>query len=483
MSERRPSPAVYGVETEYSCLVTLPGKVEHEITGVCNSAASQSMIDKKPDRSGSKRLSEHVRRGLKDTLGIISADATSMLSNGGRLYTDPSGQEYATPETSTAEDAVHRVFEGDKILLEVFGYLKRKEIIEEFQLNRRVVDHNRSSRGIHLNTSASMTSEMPGPDVRLRLAALNVAKGAMFGSGGLLVDERGNKAFHHSPRLSITNQVYSNDHIQRPLIRYPFKQEGGGRLHRIETITSDALSFGWPLRASLVATNATVGLIEIGYGHKLPSISEEKAIVSARSIGRFGAKGYMYINDKDGNPQRTRSLSVLRRIAETILSVHDKEEQLDNESVQVINEIIDVGDQMEKDPFSVGVQVESVARQAAIMRKMERDNLTIDSEPICRYDYAWDWIGGGFAEAMRERGKAGWLGFGQRPSVEDTAIRMVTPPQDTRAKIRGMMIQKKLHNNRSDWGEIDFGGERTRYLHPLQTQLPDGVNIEQHWQL
>lgn len=477
MSDRKTSPAVYGVETEYSCLITLPGDVEHEIVGRCHSIDAQIGLYVEPDSRGSSGIpDESISQALEDA-GIIR-NSTGMLSNGGRLYIDPSGPEYATAETATAKDAVHRVFEGDKIVLDMFSRLRDAGIVEGYQVNRRAVDHNRSSRGIHLNTVTKLVNKEPSDQVAMWLATLNVTKGALFGSGGLLVDEEGNTAFHHSPRLSITSHVSANYGMYqlRPLVRTPFKEDGEDRLSRVESVTSDALNFAWPLRASLIMSNAVIGLIEMGYGNKLPTLREADAVASARNVGEYGADGLVVLEGSGSRAPVVRSLEVLKQIAELVLQIDHIEKHLDKESDQVIAEVVEVADKMAKDPYSVADQVESMARWVAMQRKMERDGLPIDSERLCRFDYAWDWIGGGIAETLRAKGKVGWQGFGALHSPATTKRRLVTPPQDTRAFVRGRMIELQRGTDDSGWDVIDFG-EEARYLHPLSTSIPADIEL------
>lgn len=477
MPERRPSPAVYGIETEYSCLITMPNDVQHELVGGCHSLDKALGLYAEPDSRGAGDISNIQMTEALEYLGLTRNDF-GMLSNGGRLYSDPSGPEYATPEAASAEDAVHRSFEGDKILFGAYRWLMDQGIVRNFQINRRVVDHNRTSRGVHLNTLTKMTKRDPSKPVALWLATLNVAKGALFGSGGLLMNESGETEYHHSPRLSITSHISGrySEYKSRPLVRTPFKKDYKS-FSRMETVTSDALNFGWPIRASLVATNALVGLIEIGRGDKLPNLNEKGAIFSANNVGKHGARGMMIVDDKAKDTTKFRtSLDVLRQISETLLTVNESEDYLDQESVQVINEIIDTADKMADDPNSTIKNVESVARLAAMERKMERTKSTLASERLCRYDYAWDLVGGGIAEDLRRKGVAGWLGFGKLPSHSETQKRMVTPPGNTRAKIRANLVAISPRSASSHWDKFDLGSVRLP-AHPLTTELPQDIKL------
>jgi hypothetical protein len=451
-------------------MLTYPNDVVYEIVGSCHSVDRQVLPYEEPALKGLKDIGSASLTTTLAKIGITSTE-DGMLSNGGRLYNDISGLEYATPETSSAQEAVYRTFDGDEIVLKVLKQLEDDGALKGFQLNRRIVDHNRASRGVHLNTLTSIHNN-PGNNVNNWLATLNLAKGSLFGSGGLLVDEHGVTSFHHSPRLSITNsfQKSGGGYTQKALVRSPFKPDTVP-FSRVETVSSDALNFAWPIRASLVATNAVIGLIEMGYGKMLPTIDVSQAKASAERVGQFGYDGMISLS-RIGESRRVSAsaLEVLRRIGEILLDIDSVEQQLDAESHQVVGEIIDVADRMEADPYSVANQVESMGRLVAMERKMAKNHLAIGSERLCRFDYAWDWLGGGIAERFRDRG-IGWQGFDKGPSAPSiTKKRLVTPPQDTRAKLRGQQIAQGQFTGRAEWYVVNFGPKQV-HIPPLQTEL------------
>lgn len=473
MSSVEPSPAVYGIETEYSMMVTLPGNTVYEFVGSCHSEDAKLGLYVAPSNKSTSSISMMQFNESLQQLGITS-NSSGMLSNGGRFYIDPSGPEYDTAETSTAEEAVHRCFDGDDILLAMFERFRRSGVVEGYQINRRIVDHNRTSRGIHLNTTTSLGAGSPSSDTMRKLAALNVIKGAMFGSGGLLLDEHGRTQFHHSPRLSLTNEVaghYSN-YSYRPLVRIPFKEDG--EFGRIETVTSDALSFAWPLRASLVLTNEVVALIELNRAKKLPTLRDP--LRAAHVVGKNGSGRQISVIESTGRFVGRRPLELLRDVCELILEADDELGHMSPESREVVPEIIKVADKMANDFYSVAMQVESVARYAAIMEKIRRGHHSIGSEQICRFDYLWDKLDGGIAEKLRKSNRAGWQGFSTTYDPANTKRRITTPPQDTRAKIRGDLIKSDNGQAIYEWHSLPLipslggGTPVNRYVHPLTSK-------------
>jgi proteasome accessory factor A len=467
MNTQKISPAVYGIETEYSCMVSLPEEGTHELVGACHSQDVQLGLYQQPKRSSMRQIRTLDVTEELLSMGIIR-NPHEMLSNGGRFYEDPSGFEYCTPETATAEEAVLRNFDGDKILIRVLRGLQEKGKIISFQANRHCVDHNRSSRGVHINNSTKLTATPSRDDIKA-LRTLNVIKGALFGSGGLLLNNDGITQYHHSPRLSVTNHdgETTPTYTQRSLVRYPFKDDSS--CNRIETITSDALHFPWPLRASMVVTNAALKLIENNRHDAFPTL--RNPIRAAHVVGMNGNKDLISIEDLSGKYRGVRPIEILRSIAEVALDAHNETGMLDKESGQVLEEVIMIADMMEDDPFSTAPYVESIARLLAMQQKMEQSGVSLDSEKMCKFDYYWDKIDGGLAEQLREKGKASWLGFSKKDLPQETKKRIITPPQDTRAKIRGNFIKETKGKIDCDWHKIMPNKGPDIYLDTLQTEV------------
>jgi len=472
MSGRSIHPNVYGIETEYSHIIEGRNGTISEVVGICHSADPSLDRETAPQATGADDVADAEWAQALRQIGLF-VNENCMLSNGGRFYVDESGVEYATPETTTAADAVVRSLDGDKIVANVLHYLTEHNVLRSFQLNRRNVDHNQQSRGVHINTATTIDDDDEVERMRRLLPCLitlNVAKGALFGSGGLLLNGHGETEYHHSPRLSLTSAIDTAElaHTERPLVRRPFKNDYDG-LKRIETITSDALNFPWPLRASLVITNALVGAVELGYGEEFPKIPHNKAVAAAHTVGKLGYAGRIPLWLSDGE-RSVGPLDILREYSELILDIEEQEEFLDSESRQVIPEIIDASDQMTIDLSLVARQVESVARLFTIRGKMQSRRASMDSEVICRVDYAWDKVYGGYAEQLRDKGY-GWQGF--PPTKQRKPKERLTPPSDTRAYVRGNFIQiTQGTSDRSDWYVLDRNDAQA-WLHPLDRRLPD----------
>jgi|GEM_PF-2388027 proteasome accessory factor A len=459
------SPTVYGIETEYTGYISMPDNNSFELVGACHDK-NDGWIPAVPRDGTAKNLTDYDINEAVDMTGVKHFG--DFLANGGRFYVDVSGFEYATAETTSAEEAVHRSFDGDQFVLSVLTNLLKNDVIGSFQLNRRCADHIGTTRGIHLNVPILSERRFDHPDAINAFAALNVAKGALFGAGGLMLDIHGETAFYHSPRLAMTSELCANESVNsKPLYRNFFKQDTG--MSRLETVAGDALNFAWPMRASLVMTDAVAKLVELGYERKVPMLVDP--VAAAEAVGLHGYQAAVEVVHYDGNGEITTysALQLLRLIAETVLIVDQKEGHCNQETKQVLAEVIETADMMEQDPLSVAGRVESIARLLLFEKKMSLKGYSIDSEELCRTDYYWDKIGGGLAETIRQKNKAGWLGFKNDHSPLARKKRLTTAPRDTRARIRGELIIKggfdSLH-----WPFVEVNGLDIA-LHPLQTTL------------
>lgn len=468
-----PSPNIYGIETEYSLdLVWKDGYIPN-LVGVCHGENAEIPISPYDLDDDEIEFDEHIAAGLEQQ--GIGFTKLFYLTNGGRLYDDISGPEYCTPETTTAKEAVLRSFDGDRIMLDILANMHLRGVITSSQLNRKIVDHVGSSRGVHINTqifAEAQTTKGNRAELVGVSAAASVAKAAVCGSGGLLVDQTGTTIYCHSPRLAITRSL-AGGYSTKPLFR-SLDNDDGAYL-RMETISGDALNFPWPMRASMVLTSAVQGMFEMGLAGSLPSLEAASAVYSARNAGQHGYAGEVVIRD-DGEISIVTTSQLLKSIVEIILVTDSNKQHLDHESRQVLGEVIDVLDAMEEDPFSVAPQVESMYRWAAMQKKMEITGQPLESETLCRFDYLWDKIGGGIAEGLRERRVAGWLGFGAHDTVRQATKRRKTPPKDTRATLRAAVIA--ADKNRSvNWSRVADGRDNMHYLDPLQTKFTERQQV------
>ncbi|MCA9342430.1 proteasome accessory factor PafA2 family protein [Candidatus Saccharibacteria bacterium] len=467
MSNPELRPDIFGIETEYSALICFPDSVTQEIVGSCHSKDVSIDLYHEPEGRSSSKIKQEVLDSSLHEIGIIVGPNQGMLSNGGRLYRDPSGFEYCTPETTSAEEAVNRTFDGDEIMLKALSNLRENGIIENFQLNRRIVDHNRTSRGIHLNITTSLESEPASKDVEM-LAALNVAKGAIFGSGGLLINKSGDSEYHHSPRLSITSHLASASWEDRPLLRIPFKKDGD--LRRVETTSGDALNFAWPMRASLIATNSLFRMLERGVSD-LPIL--KSPVYAAHIVGKHGYEETIEVI-REGEVSIVYPQELIQEICIRALEYHNQVPILSDEALQVLPEIIYVSELLSAEPDKADTVVESIARKKAINKLLEKHaekgrNITLNSEEVCRRDYYWDKLAGGLAERLRKDKDIGWMGFKKDRSIAEDKKRTVTPPQDTRARKRANLIEKGFGGLINDWGNMASIKDPNMYedIHPL----------------
>ena len=462
------SPEVYGIEDERTMLVTRQGETSVETVGSCHSPDVKLGLYQEPESApvnGSEVST--MRHGLR-AIGVDS-DPAGHLSNGGRYYMDPSGPEYATAEHRSAEGAVHASFIGD-----VLHGLACQALIDDsesnviaVQNNRANVDHAGTSRGVHQNTVTTL-AELDEGEIQV-LAMLNVAKAALVGSGGLLVDGDGQTHFHHSPRLSVTNSLWAkySNYQDRPLVRVPLKEDVGG-LNRVETITSDALSFGYPMKMSQLFTKAGLWLLEMGKADQLPVLND--SIAAAHAVGRYGYNCEIEIRMPTGSVRSIRPLQLVSAVTKYMGGVDEKFHVMNEKTRLAIADFGEMARMVDENPLNGFGQVESITRETLMHERLTRrfNRVDLNSEQACRFDYWWSETKKGFAKHLREAKGYGWRGFEEGYNPKAYAQRLVAPPADTRAAIRGAFIAEIKGRRAVDWHQLVSRSGSVADLHPLQ---------------
>lgn len=400
-----------------------------------------------------------------------------MLSNGACFYIDVSGAEYCTPEVTSAEEAVHRTYDGDRLVYGALSQLRQTGRIHSFQLNRRSADHAGTSRGIHHNfalpSSVEPTQYWDTPTVNA-LTATEIAKALIAGSGGLMRNkETSETQFFYSPRLALTNNLWGNDALaDRGLLRKFISLDTG--CFRYESICNDATNSPWALRASLVLMNSVLRLIEADMHYDLPRIYG--ILHAAHDVGIHGNNTSIELLDSDyENTLTVKPVDVLEEIVTQLIEAHEAHGILDSEMRQVLGEILDVAQLMRQDVELVAPVVEAVQRKL-FLDKILSETVDYESTAMCRRDFLWDMIGDGVAQRVREEKGIGWLGFKRPYNINERKRRMTTAPRDTRATVRGRILSDQENydgHEVMDWGTI-IKDKTTRYkLHPLATNLKE----------
>jgi hypothetical protein len=477
MSEFTLPPIIYGIETEYTGTIGFRYDDTSELVGACHGPKQQREVPL-VSNSSFENIDDGAYVTALEEQGITRSERNEMLSNGGRFYIDHSGAEYCTPETTSAEEVVHRTFDGDRLVLGVLASLREEGHIISSQLNRKSVDHSGSSRGIHHNHAITYIPDCDTywkrNDVVDAHVSIEISKAVIAGAGGLLVDsEDGTTKYYHSPRLAISNRLFGDDPIgQRGLLRYGLSPDVG--CSRYESICNDALNSPWALRASLVLVNATTRLVAADMHHNIPKIV--RPMLAARSVGQYGNNCHILVNN--GQDEYQKPADVLEEIAMQLISAHDTHDILDQEMRQVLEEVIEVVHMQKSDPTTVAPVVEAVQRKLFI-DKILGEAVDYDSVASCRRDFLWDMIGDGAAQRLREDKKIGWLGFSKPFSVVDRKKRLVNPPKDTRARIRANILtnpDKQSEYAVTNWSTIVHAG-RVYELAPLSTHVKDAILV------
>lgn len=461
MSEVESLPTIVGIEDEKFATVFAVGDVRSgQIDGACHGRPHDE-VDEWMDEwlaeqdhnttEGEALIADSMSRmiiqpskvpGALEPLGIIAAG--EFLSNGARLYMDDGGYpEYCTAEHASLDAAVRASLDGDRILSKMYAHMLEHGVIGSWQLNRRLTDHmskkNNWAKGVHDNIFTSLGSLTTGQTRFAQLVQASIA--TITGSGGLMIDKRGETQFYHSPRLSMIGDGGHNRDISR------FGQQA--KPLRAEFRSGDALSFPWAMKARLAMEVAAVRLMEEELvSHQTQLIyhlgDSSKFNRNAHIIGLHGPYANaidLYVTGSEES-QRGSALSLLGHLITQMLEIDDQAEVFDDETVATLTEIVDVVDMAKEDVESVADIVESVARQQVMTARMRRrGEKTLHTEAGCKDDFLWDVVGpyDGIAMVLRDEKGIGWHTM-KPDTVRERRRRLPTAPSDTRAALRSQHI-------------------------------------------
>lgn len=148
----------------------------------------------------------------------------TMLSNGGRLYSDLSHPEYCTPEVRSISDLIASELGSEEILLDVFENAKKLGHIGEYTLNKRVSDHDGNTWGAHENYQVLRRALNPllyrtDHSDAYRMLGMHLAtRNVLVGSGGIYRDGREYKLAVAQKALSLETDFSTTTTNNKPLI-------------------------------------------------------------------------------------------------------------------------------------------------------------------------------------------------------------------------------------------------------------------------
>ena len=425
---------IFGIENEYGVTCTLAGQ---------------------------RRLSpDEVARYLFRRVVSWGRSSNVFLENGARLYLDVgSHPEYATPECDSLLDVVIHDRAGERILDRLVESgeqrLEDEGIRGTIYLFKNNTDSAGNSYGCHENYLVSRHDDFQKTvDV---LIPHMVSRQIYIGAGKLLMTTKG-------PRFSISQRaehiwegVSSATTRSRPIINTRDEPHADAeRYRRLHVIAGDSNMSEYATYVKMGVTAAILQMIEDGVVFR--DLTLENPIRAIREISHDPTCRQRV---RLANGRELSALDIQWEYLERAMR-HASSSGFPAETQRAVDMWETLLTGLEKDPMSLDRECDWVAKYKLLDRYGAKHNLPLSSGKLAMIDLAYH-------DVNQKRGL--YYLLQRRHMVEriitDEAVAkaMVTPPQTTRAKLRGEFIRAAKAAKRDftvDWVHLKLNDQAQR---------------------
>ena len=444
-------PAVMGVETEYGILAPQrpdldPHHLSAGVVAAWDGPATRTTLD------------------FDDPLPIEDLH-NRILGNGARFYVDHAHPEYSGPEITSAAAGVSYDLAGDRIVAAAAA-LAGERLGTPVRIFKNNTDSQGASYGCHENYLLARAT--PWDRIVRGFTGFLVTRALVSGAGRVGVGQNGQQpGFQLTQRADFFETAEGIETTRRrPIINTRDEPHARPAVYRrLHVITGDANRSGWSTWLKLGAAAAVLAALE---ADALPEFSLADPVAAMRSVSH---DPWQPIELADG--RRVTAAELQGEYLAAALA-HAERQGGDLAVLQAWQQVLtDFG----SDPALLADRLDWAAKRRLLVSYADRHGLSVDSPRLAQLDLAWAELGERSPfEALLRRGAFRPLPF--EPDVEQ-AVRQ--PPSDTRAWLRGTIVQRRAEAVAAgswDWLVLrGRHGRRTRLdlSDPLSPGDPDAV--------
>jgi proteasome accessory factor PafA2 len=374
------------------------------------------------------------------------------LANGARFYNDHAHPEYCTPECSTVEEVVIHDRAGERIVMDAAARLsaERGTTVRIYKNN---TDFRGHSYGCHENYL--LPRDLPWERLVSGIEAFLVTRQIYCGAGkfGVEAEDRFvGPAFQLSQRADFFTVLQSVDTMQRrPLINTrdePHAQPEKWR--RFHVIVGDANMSPFATRLKLGTLALVLELLVRRPEVNLPRIAAP--LETLRAVSRDSDWKWKLTLD---SREATTAISVQRRYLEKVREVCDLTPP---DRKWVVEKWETVLSDLERDPLCCRNRLDWVAKHALIQEFATAEGVDADDPWLRSLDLEYHRL---------DRDEGLYFGLERAGLMQDVPDELQernakdSPPETTRAAIRGRCVEKFGHRVRAvQWDHVVLAGER-----------------------
>ncbi len=411
---------------------------------------------------GQRRLSpDEVARYLFRRVVSWGRSSNVFLENGARLYLDVgSHPEYATPECDSPLQAVTHDKAGERIVEELVisaeQRLAEEGIAGRISLFKNNTDSAGNSYGCHENYLVARVGEFQ----RLAEALIPflVTRQLFAGAGKVLQTPRGPIYSLAQRAEHIWEGVSSATTRSRPIINTRDEPHADAeRFRRLHVIVGDSNMSEYTAWLKVATCDLVLRMLE--EQSVMRDLSLDNPIRAIREISHdmTGQRRVRLANGREMS-----ALDIQHAYLERVERFVQASDDTDEEAKRVVAEWRYVLEKLASDPMSLGRQLDWVAKYQLIDSYRAKHDLPLGHAKVQMLDLAYH-------DVVRDRGLYHLLmrqGRVERLIAdEDIDQAMMTPPQTTRAALRGRFITAAKANRRDytvDWVHLKLNDQAQR---------------------
>ncbi len=460
---------LFGLETEYGMHVDGKGPAEMiaearsvvrawrgESAGPWDYASESPRLDMRGfevDRLNRDRADQRWDKVSDHYESQSDERADRVLTNGARFYNDHGHPEYATPECRTLYDLVAHDKAGERIVWE--SAKAHSESGEPVSIYKNNTDFHGASYGCH--ESYLIPRDIPYEDLQKALVPFLVTRQLYAGAGKVGVEPSGRSGtvFQLLQRADFITEEASIDTLsRRPVFNTRDEPHADPELYRrLHVVSGDANMNERATALKVGATAAVLRMVAKDWRSELVVREPAKAM---QAISRDPS--CRWIVELEGN--RTMAAVDIQRVyAEEAAEMLSREE--DGEDIFTAMELwMAALDGLEQDWSTMAHSVDWVAKRRLIDMYRESEGLDWDDPFLRSLDLAYSDVNPetGLFRALEQEGTARSF-----VSEADIVRAMEEPPADTRAAVRGALVERfGTEIAALSWGGVWLGADGSR---------------------
>lgn len=476
-------PFLYGSETEF-------GKRFHSIQ---DSHRSSGEIDEMVAQRVEDAC-EGVKNELWEKAGL-EPGKSYFAPNGGRIYRDYNAHfEVTTPECSGLYELLIYELAAERIAMRGLRILAENEVLKSYTLNKRSSDQRCSTWGAHENiTNEKWEVDYSDDDYQLRLKPIRYAhqltRNIYTGEGGLMMGATFNELrFVMSPRMAgcrVPAGTYTTE--EPPVVYNGYKpgEETHGRMQNMgaANISPWAIAVKHGMNA-VVSVLARSDYIDIGKDIPFIALKNDDRYMKYNQAIAGNELDSLGVEIRDSQGRKWWPTVLQRHLA--MLALESCSEEMSPDEVWTCNQVVEVCDQLERDPAGAANRVDWLARRQYLLEKGMPDT-AFDYRDEAQYadlDFAWDtlahtdtkidkWDIQGKAILARNKGNYGWHNV-EIPIDSEISRAMYTPPAGRATERVERVIYELETNGHSTLNSWDFTREQ-----PKHHRMPSTITMSQ----